>query len=63
MSLLTSVCINQVEFRENVRTFFVQGQSKLPAIMRYLIKWVSIKRALTVLFNFQSSLLIMLRVL
>ena len=31
---MESVRIKQVEFRENVRAFFPQGQSKLSVIMR-----------------------------
>ena len=44
------VCIKQFEFREKVRTFFPQGQSKLSVIMRMAsvhIKWVSVTRGLT----------------
>ena len=43
------VRINQVEFRETVRAYFPQGQSKLSVIMRRLYKEVSLKRSLTVL--------------
>ena len=42
--------MKQSEFREKVRTFFPQGQSKLSVIMRLVsvhIKWVSVKRGLT----------------
>ena len=41
---IESFHIKQVEFRENVRAFFPQGQSKLSAI----IKRVSVGRGLTV---------------
>ena len=39
-----------IEFRENVRAFFTQGQSKLCApLLRCLYYAVSVKRGLTVL--------------
>ena len=47
---INGVSIKQFEFREKVRTFFSQRQSKLSVIMRLVsvhIKWVSVKRALT----------------
>ena len=36
MSVLTGFLVKRVEFRENVRAFFPEGQGKLSVILRCL---------------------------
>ena len=59
MSVLMGYHIKRVELiiRENVRTFFPQGQSKLSVIMGVHNKQVFVKRGLTVEHLYFSKML------